>query len=81
EEHRSAIEWLNKNTTKKITFLLIEIHAYQIVSSMPAPKFVLFEKPNDFTNLSKGNNHCGDLSKALAERLYFWTQFINVVAT
>ncbi|HEL2110689.1 TPA: DUF4268 domain-containing protein [Streptococcus suis] len=81
EEHRSAIEWLNNNTTKNISFFLIEIHAYQIGSSMPAPKFVLVEKPNDFTKLAKGNNHGGDLSKAQAERLYFWTQFNNVVAT
>ena len=48
EEHRSAIEWLNNNTVKDISFFLIEIHAYKIGDSLTAPKFVIIEKPNDF---------------------------------
>ena len=57
EEHRSAVEWLNNKTTKDVSFFLIEIHAYQIGDSLPAPKFVLVEKPNDFlktTSINRG---------------------------
>ena len=39
EEHRSANEWLNNNTGNDIGFFLIELHAYRIGDSLPAPKF------------------------------------------
>ena len=39
EEHRSAIEWLNNNTNSDINFFLIELHAYKIGDSLPAPYF------------------------------------------
>ena len=38
-EHRSAIEWLNNNTTSNVDFFLIEVHAYKIGNSLPAVKF------------------------------------------
>ena len=39
EEHRSAIEWLNNNTNSDINFFLIELHAYKIGDSLPAPYY------------------------------------------
>lgn len=78
EEHRSAIEWLNNNMAKEISFFLIEIHAYKIGDSLPAPKFEIIEKPNDFvknTISSKSDN----LSKTEAQRLNFWTEFNHVI--
>lgn len=36
EEHRSAVEWLNNNTSTNINFFLIEVHAYKIGDSNPA---------------------------------------------
>lgn len=33
EEHRSAVEWLNNNTSTNINFFLIEVHAYKIGDS------------------------------------------------
>ncbi|MBP5674717.1 DUF4268 domain-containing protein [Candidatus Saccharibacteria bacterium] len=76
EEHRAAIEWLNSNSSKNINFLLIEIHAYQIGDSDPAPMFEVIEKPNDFVKGSKGgSSKDGDLNKSQSERLMFWEQF------
>ena len=48
EEHASAIEWLNKHTDNEVSFFLIEIHAYTIGNSDPAPQFKIIEQPNDF---------------------------------
>lgn len=79
EEHRSAIEWLNNNTMKNISFFLIEIHAFKIGDSLPAPKFEIIEKPNDFIKLTKGNNNEGEISKTESERLEFWNLFNDVV--
>ncbi len=79
EEHRSAIEWLNNNTLSNIAFFLIEIHAYRIGDSLPAAKFEMIEKPNDFIKNTKGSNSKGELNKSQAERLEFWTQFNEVI--
>ncbi len=79
EEHRAAIEWLNNNSSKNINFFLIEIHAYQIGDSVPAPKFEVIEKPNDFVKKNKSNSRDGELNKSQSERLIFWEQFNQVL--
>jgi hypothetical protein len=81
EEHRSAIEWLNNNTNENLSFFLLELHAYKIGNSLPAPKFETIEKPNGFIKSSKGNAGSGDTAKgeAEAQRLEFWTQFNEVL--
>lgn len=81
EEHRSAVEWLNKKTTKDISFFLIEIRAYKIGDSLPAPKFVIMEKPNDFVKTANTSINSGELSKAQAEILNFWNKFNEIVAS
>lgn len=78
EEHKSAIEWLNNNMAKEISFFLLEIKAYRIGDSLPAPMLKVVEKPNDFIKSNKGTKD-GDLSKVQAERLNFWTEFNRVI--
>ena len=79
EEHRSAIEWLNNNTNKDISFFLMEIRAYKIEDSLPAPKFVIIEKPNDFVKTANASINNRELSKLQAERLTFWNRFNEVL--
>lgn len=79
EEHRAAIEWLNNNTNNDINFFLIEIHAYKIGDSCPAPKFEVVEKPNDFVKRSKTKSEDNELNKRQSERLAFWEQFNQTV--
>lgn len=79
EEHRSAIEWLNNNTNKEIGFFLIELHAYRIGNSLPAPKFETIERPNNFIKNTKGAGNNGEMNRSQAERLEFWTQFNEVL--
>lgn len=75
DEHRSAIEWLNNNTSKDINFFLIELHAYKIGDSDPAPMFQIIEQPNDFIKESKNNKSADAMNKSLSERVEFWTMF------
>ena len=75
EEHRAAIEWLNNNTNEDISFFLIEIHAYKIGDSDPAPKFEVIEKPNDFVKHGKSKQENTELNKSESERLHFWQKF------
>lgn len=79
EEHRAAIEWLNNNTGTDVNFFLIEIHAYQIGDSLPAPKFEIVEKPNDFVKRGNQNSVDGDMTRAQSERLFFWEEFNKVI--
>lgn len=79
EEHRSAIEWLNNNTSTSINFFLIEIHAYQIGDSLYAPKFEIVEKPNGFIKNAKSQSGSGEYNKSQSERLEFWNRFNEVL--
>ena len=79
EEHRAAIEWLNNNTGTDVNFFLIEIHAYQIGDSLPAPKFEIIEKPNDFVKRGNQKSVDGEMTKAQSERLNFWEEFNQIV--
>ena len=79
EEHRSAIEWLNNNTNSNVNFFLIEIHAYKIGNSDPAPMFQVVEQPNDFIKNNKSTNRDESMNKSQSQRIEFWNQFNNVV--
>ncbi len=75
EEHRAAIEWLNNNTVESIGFFLIELHAYKIGDSLPAPKFEIIQQPNDFIKANKNTSLNKEESQSAIERKEFWTRF------
>ena len=79
EEHRSAIEWLNNNTNNNANFFLIELHAYKIGDSDPAPMFQVVEQPNDFIKNNKSINNDDSMNKSQSQRVEFWTQFNDIV--
>ncbi len=80
EEHRSAIEWLNNVTDSDTNFFLIEIHAYKIGNSDPAPKFEIIEEPNGFRKNTKIGIDSNENNKSQSERLIFWNKLNDVVA-
>lgn len=79
EEHRSAIEWLNNNTNSRINFFLIELKAYTIEGSIPAPFFSVIEKPNDFIKNTKVNSNSDNLNKTQSERVEFWNRLNEIL--
>ena len=81
EEHKAAIEWLNNNSSEEIGFFLIELHAYKINDSLPAPMFKVVEKPNNFTKTSKQNYSDKELNRSQNERLMFWEEFNTVIVS
>lgn len=81
EEHRSAIEWLNNNTIEDIGFFLIEIHAYEIGDSLPAPMFKVVEQPNDFIKAGRQSTaESGTLTRSNLECRDFWLQMNDVLS-
>lgn len=81
EEHASAIAWLNEHTSQDVDFFLIEIHAYQIGDSKPAPMFKIIEQPNNFAKTTKAISKEGPPSDSMAKRLEFWNMFNELLET
>lgn len=79
DEHASAVEWLNKHTDDEISFFLLEVHAYKIGDSDPAPLFKIVEQPNDFAKTVKTVAKNTDLNESQKYRLEFWTQFNDIL--
>jgi hypothetical protein len=49
DEHRAALDWLNRITDDTFTFFGIEIELFRIGDSVPAPIFNLVSKPNNWS--------------------------------
>jgi len=79
EEHSSAIEWLNKHTDDDVSFFLIEVHAYTIEGSKPAPYFKIIQQPNDFVKQVKIITKNAELNDSQNSRLEFWNRFNDVL--
>ena len=50
EEHRSALDWLNKITDTEFRFFGLEVELWRINDSIPAPKFNVISQPNDWSS-------------------------------
>lgn len=79
QEHASAIEWLNKHTDDELSFFLVEVHAYKIGDSDPAPQFKIIEQPNDFAKSVKSISKNSEISEREQHRLEFWTQLNEIL--
>ena len=53
EEHRAALDWLNRITDEKFHFFGLEIELWSIGGSDAAPKFNVVAKPNDWSKTVK----------------------------
>lgn len=54
DEHRAALDWLNRITSEEFKFFGVEIELWKIGDSVPAPKFNLVAKPNEWTKIVRG---------------------------
>ena len=70
---------MNKHTDDDLSFFLIEVHAYKIGDSDPAPQFKVIEQPNDFAKSVKAISQNSSLNDSQRSRLEFWTQFNEVL--
>ncbi|MGH7195961.1 MAG: DUF4268 domain-containing protein [Candidatus Saccharimonadales bacterium] len=51
EEHEQAVQWLNENTNDRVNLFLIELEAWKIDTSRPAPRFNIVSKPNEWAKI------------------------------
>ena len=78
DEHRAALDWLNRITDDKFHFFGIEIELWRIGDSPPAPKFNLVSKPNEWAKTIKESAevcHATLLTPWQEQQIEFWKQF------
>lgn len=76
DEHKQAIEWLNQHTDDNIGFFLLEIQLWKINDSLPAPKFNVVERPNDWAKTMKATEGLSETKKI---QMDFWQAFNDYV--
>lgn len=72
EEHRAALDWLNRITDDTFTFFGIEIELYRIGDSVPAPMFKLVSKPNNWSKQVRKSANTGNASETMVLQQAYW---------
>lgn len=75
QEHEQAINWLNENTTEGANFFLIEVEAWKIGDSLPAPRFNIVAKPNDWAKTVKQSGSGNKITELKLQQQAFWEKF------
>lgn len=78
DEHKQAIEWLNQHTDSDIGFFLLEIQLWKINDSVPAPKFAVVERPNDWAKTMKSADALSETAKL---KLDYWQAMNDYAAS
>lgn len=73
EGHRAALDWLNQMTSEDIGFFGVEIQAWRIGDSAPAPRFNVVVKPNNWARLVREVSSAP--SPDAAKNIAYWTAF------
>ena len=74
EEHRAALDWLNRITHDDFYFFGVEIDLFRIGNSQPAPQFSIVSKPNDWVKTA-AESVGRKLTPTEELRIEFWRAF------
>ena len=77
DEHRAALDWLNRVTGEATHFYGVEVSAIQIGDSLPAPDLTLVVEPNDFGKSVKSARDAKWLNERGSKYQEFWQRFID----
>lgn len=77
DQHRAALDWLNEVSETSTRFFGLEIELWKIGDSVPAPKFNVVARPNDWT--SDGVDAAA-LTDTQRMQLAFWEGFTEFVS-
>lgn len=73
DEHKQAVEYLNLNSSDKLNIFLVQLEAYKIGDSKPAPHFTIVESPNEWTKVVRNqNNDSSKLSEVKLKQQSFF---------
>lgn len=75
EEHRAAMDWLHRITEDGFHFFGVEVELWRIGDSVPAPKFNVVVKPNDWAKTVREQGAATESSATEALRPDYWRGF------
>jgi hypothetical protein len=75
DEHRAAVDWLNRITGEGYAFFGVEVRAVRIGNSVPAPLFEVVAKPNDWSKIITPSQPSIALSDSVASNIAYWRGF------
>jgi len=76
EEHRAALDWLNRITDEGFHFFGIEVELWRIGESVAAPKFSLIAKPNDWSKtVREAATAPAQITELGRVKMEFWAVF------
>ena len=83
EEHRAALDWLNRITHEDFRFFGLEIELWRIADSPMAPKFNLVAKPNNWSKTIKEVAQGSRSKLSLRQQLLleYWTSFAEFMTS
>ncbi len=80
DEHRAALDWLNRLSTSKLSFYAVELQAFRVNGSAPAPRFNLLASPNDWTRSARRGVRVietEELSEVRRYQLDYWSALLS----
>ncbi len=76
DEHRTAINWLNRINSGKVKFFAIKVEAYRIDNSNPAPAFSILCQPDEWAKIQRSNVEAiGTITETKKQQYEFWKSF------
>ena len=84
DEHRAALDWLNKITDEQFQFFGLEVELWRIGTSEPAPKFNVVSRPNAWSRTVTAAARqipFDNLTETKALQLEYWTAFRDDLLT
>lgn len=73
DEHRAAVDWLNRITSEGYAFFGVEVRAVRIGDSRPAPLFDVVAKPNNWSKITSSTQPDAYLGSDRAEHVEYWS--------
>jgi hypothetical protein len=79
DEHRAAIDWLNRITETNFRFFAVKLEVWSISGSLPAPRFSIVAAPNNWNRSIRRVEREVEANRSeAAERRYeYWTTFLS----
>ena len=79
EEHRAAIDFLNRATTEEFAFFGVQVELYKIGDSPLAPNFFVVAKPNDWSKQTQSAKQAAGGGEGETQRRWkdYWGALIS----
>ena len=79
EEHRAALDWLNRITPEDFRFFGLEIELWRIGNSLVAPKFNIVSMPNDWSRSVASTIGGAKKSETKLKQMEYWAGLQSVL--